>query len=87
LATVVGCKTDGVDRFRRTPLHWAARFNNPIMIDVLCEAGVKTSQLDSEMNTASSLAQYHNHAEVLIKLKKQEALQNENERKNKQGKP
>ena len=61
-----------MDKFRRTPLHWAARFNNPLIVDILCEVGVKSSLVDMELQTALSLAQHHNHTEVVLKLKKNE---------------
>jgi ankyrin repeat protein len=49
LANVAGCKTDGIDKFRRTPLHWVARFDNPKMVEVLFEVGVNSQLVDSEM--------------------------------------
>ena len=49
LANIAGCKTDGIDKFRRTPLHWVARFNNPKMVEVLFEVGVNAQLVDTEM--------------------------------------
>jgi ankyrin repeat protein len=48
LANVVGCKVDGIDKFRRTPLHWAARYNNVRMIEELFQVGVKSQLVDME---------------------------------------
>lgn len=46
-------------------MHWAARFNNPKIVEVLFEVGVKSETTDSEMQTAMSLAAHYEYGEVV----------------------
>ncbi len=44
------------DRFIRSPLHWAARFNNVKIAKILLVYGVKYDQTDIEQKTAMDVA-------------------------------
>jgi len=48
LLTETDAKVDITDRLKRTPLHWAARFSNLKIIQLLYENNAKLEVLDME---------------------------------------
>ena len=48
LAKEGSCKIDGVDKFKRSPAHWAARFNMVRMLEVLNDLGIFLDSMDIE---------------------------------------
>jgi ankyrin repeat protein len=69
LATEAGCKIDVLDKFRRSPVHWACRFNMSRMVEVLNELGVFIDSLDSEGQTPTDIARFHRCLETFGVIK------------------
>mgnify|MGYP003914614209 CR=1 FL=1 len=57
----VECKSDVnvVDKMRRSALHWAARFNNPQMVNLLIRLKVDERAIDVDRMTPKDLAKAH----------------------------
>jgi ankyrin repeat protein len=50
------CDINAQDKFKRTALHWVARYNNNKMVDKLLKLGINQEIKDSEGHTAYDLA-------------------------------
>ena len=46
--STINVNINSEDKFRRTALHWAARFNNPKVIEMLIQFNANTTLLDVE---------------------------------------
>jgi ankyrin repeat protein len=63
-------------------LHWAARYDNRKVIEILCEAGFNITLTDGENRSPMDLAKYHNHTitlEMLLATKFKAAAPGETE--------
>ena len=58
------CELNAVDRFERTVLHWAARYNNKPMVKLLLDLGTHFDKRDCEGLTASDLSKANGAYEV-----------------------
>ena len=58
------CNVNALDRFNRTSLHWAARYNNNAMVKKLLELGVNHEVRDKDKQSVFELAKEHSNYEV-----------------------
>ena len=76
LAKEFCCNINHIDRFQRTALHWAARYNNRAMAKKLIDLGIDVEARDKEGLTALELAKQQNcyEAAQLISAAQQKIL-------------
>jgi ankyrin repeat protein len=53
------------DKWHRTPLHWAARWNNDVMVTCLLDLGMGLYKKDGEGKTAKEIAKIFKATEAL----------------------
>lgn len=58
------CNVNALDKFKRTALHWVARYNNYTMTKKLLELGVNHKKADMESHTAFDLARLHHNLKI-----------------------
>ena len=59
-----GSNVNNVDRFKRTALHWAARFDNKLTVEKLLKMKINYMAQDVEGNTAFDIARNKKYYEV-----------------------
>lgn len=73
LAIECNSDTSIEDKFERTPLHWAARYNNAAVVEKLIQMDFDYLKIDGEGFTPLDLARDHRHKEsieILLNAKK-----------------
>ena len=75
LAKVVKVNIFIVDRFKRSALHWAARFDNGRMVEFLLSLNLRHDGMDIEAKNPLDLAEIHScpNAIQILQEKKREA--------------
>eukprot|EP00347_Sterkiella_histriomuscorum_P012762 403367319 len=82
LAKEYNCNINHLDKFNRSALHWAARYNNRAMVKKLLDLGINIELKDMEELTAFELAKQHGGYEVAQLIgQHQVKIQKELERK------
>jgi ankyrin repeat protein len=66
--TQAGCDVNAVDSNGRTPLMYAARYNQPTAVRLLLERGADIKARDKDGKTALGLAKQFNNQEVIKAL-------------------
>lgn len=64
-----GADVNITDKFHRTALHWACRFDSQIVCQKLLDLGARTSLTDIEGLTCSELANKYDNKSVLKIIK------------------
>ena len=67
-----GAKVDTFDKFGRTPFHWAVRFGNAKVADLLLKLECNHNSKDLDGQTPYDLAEIHKHYEVIEVIEKYE---------------
>ena len=65
LANTVKVNIHTTDRFRRTAIHWAARYNNVSVFELLLSLGLNYQALDCESMTPMELAKAFNADDIV----------------------
>ena len=60
----LGANVNITDKFQRTALHWAARFDNKLAVQKLLKLRVNYQAKDIEGNTAFDIARHKKYYEI-----------------------
>ena len=74
LVTQCQVNINHVDRFKRTALHWSARFNNDIMMERLLKLEIDHTKQDIEGQTCKDLAKAYRCIEAISLITLHEKL-------------